>query len=319
MQSLRRILWNHAEGRLRAGWRLFIQFTSNVGLAVVSLALVNRWASPDFDASPVSGLVGATLFLGVTLLTVWLAGRFLDRRAFSDFGLHLGQGGWWADLGMGLAVGFIVPAGFMLLASAAGWVTLELVPTSGIPWISLLGAMLVSAVTYACIGLFEELGRAYHIRNLLEGTYSGPLRPLGSMVVAVVGAALISVAMHRGDAAYLFYVFVAASVLGLFYLLTGRMAIAAGVHMAYDFTLLALFGIGAEAGGAAATLFRVQHDPLTRPAGDGLGLTPAGLMLVLGVEVVYLLLLRGWVRLHHGRPRLKEGLEAPTLLKRGEV
>jgi hypothetical protein len=237
MQWARRIVWNDAERRLRAGWRLFIQPISNLVLAALLLALLNRWSSPEFNTSRVAGLMGAALFLAVTLLTVWLAGHCLDRRTFSGFWLRPGQ-------------------------------------ARGGPIWALLWRWALSCRSDP----FEELARAYQIRNLLEGTYGGLLRPVGSMIVAVAGAALISVAMHRGDASYLFYVSVSASVMGLFYLLTGRMAITAGTHMAFDFALLALFGIGAEAGGAAVSLFRVQQDALSRSAGDGLGLTPVGLI-----------------------------------------
>lgn len=173
MRWIEGVFWNGDERRLRAGWRLTIQLVLNLGLALVSLRLAAAWTGPVFSESPWFSLVGAALFLGATLLLVWLAGHFLDRRAFADFGLHPGRRSWWADLGAGLAVGSVVPTAAMLLASAVGWVELEWSPTSGMPGPPFLAAVLLSAVGYVCIGLFEETARAYHTRNLLEGIYLG--------------------------------------------------------------------------------------------------------------------------------------------------
>ena len=65
-------------------------------------------------ASGVAGLVGA-------LLSVWLAGRFLDRRAFSDFGFHLGAG-WWLDLLFGMALGALLITTIFFVELGLGWV-----------------------------------------------------------------------------------------------------------------------------------------------------------------------------------------------------
>lgn len=317
MQRITRLFWNGGEGRLRAGWRLAVQLVLNLALALVGLVLLSSWAGPQFADSAWYGLANAAIFFGATLLAVWLAGRFVDRRAsaarqvLAGFGFLPRRGAWWADLGAGLAVGSCLPAAAIWLASLAGWVRLELAPATGVPGLPFAAALFLSAVMFACVGLFEELARAYHERNLLEGTYAGWPGRAGSMVAAVAGAALISALMHRGGAAYLLYVFVSASVLGLFYLLTGRMALAAGAHMAYDFTMLTLFGVGAGEGATFATLFRLQQDVLLQPGGD-MDLTPAGLALVLGVEAATLLLLLGWVRLREGRIGLQEGLATPT-------
>lgn len=316
MRWVRLVFWNEVEGRLAAGWRLYLQFALNLGLAFFLLRVANAWGSLDFRVSAGFGVVVAALFLLATLASVWLAGRFLDRRHFSDFGLLPGQRRWWTDLAAGLVVGLLMAVGLVLVALAAGWARLAWAPVSGIAGVPVAGAMLLSVVQYACIGLFEELARAYHERNLLEGTYAGPLGPAGSMVVAVAGAALISVVMHQGDATYLLYVFVAAAVLGVFYLLTGRMALAAGVHMAYDFALFAVIGVGAEEGSTVGALFLVTQDALLQSSEAGMAFTPGGLVLVLGMELVGLLLVLGWVRLRTGRLGLREGLWRPTLRTR---
>src|SRR4051812_16776374 len=100
-----------SDGRLRALWRLVIQY---IAFRVLAMLLFNVFAvalllgvsggrsvvadSPAIPlASGVAGLVGA-------VLSVWLAGRFLDGRPFSDFGFNL-AGGWWLDLLFGMVLG----------------------------------------------------------------------------------------------------------------------------------------------------------------------------------------------------------------------
>lgn len=316
MRWVKLVFWNEAEGRLAAGWRLYWQFALNLGLAFFLLRVANAWGSLDFRASAGFGVVVAAMYLLATLASVWLAGRFLDRRHFSDFGLLPRQGRWWADLAAGLVVGCLMAAGLGLVALGLGWARLEWAPVSGIAGVPVGVAILLSVVQYACIGLFEELARAYHERNLLEGTYAGPLGRAGSMVVAVAGAALISVVMHRGDASYLLYVLVAAAVLGVFYLLTGRMALAAGVHMAYDFSMFTVIGVGAEEGSTVGALFSLRQEALLQSSEAGMALTPNGLVLVLAMELVGLVLVLGWIRWRTGRLGLRDGLWRPTLRKR---
>ncbi|MDY7075976.1 MAG: hypothetical protein SXV54_03530, partial [Chloroflexota bacterium] len=230
------IFWNKHEARLRAGWRLAIQITLNIGLAVSLLALAVYFGGPLASQSPWSNVMVSLMFLGVTLLSVWSAGRFLDKRHFSDFGMLLNRRAWWADFAFGLALGSGLPVGLVLIALATGVATLEPVFTSGMTSVPFVVAVLLSALAFTCIGTFEELARAYHVRNLLEGFNKG-VGLKGAMVMAVMGASAVSVLMHRGNTAFLFYVLVSTVVKGLCYLLTSQVAIAMAYHIAWDFVL----------------------------------------------------------------------------------
>ena len=96
---------------LRALWRLLLQYLTYrvILLPLLVNLLVATWLvlggqrtaggspRPALRVLPViSGVAG---LLGA-LLSVWLAGRFLDRRPFADFGFHL-NAGWWLDLFFG--------------------------------------------------------------------------------------------------------------------------------------------------------------------------------------------------------------------------
>jgi hypothetical protein len=94
---------------------------------------------------------------------------------------------------------------------------------------------------------FEELARAYQIRNLFEGLNGSRLGVWPAALMAVGGAALVSAVMHSssGMPAFILFVFISMAFQGLFYLFTGRTALITGYHFAWDFTLATVFGIEA--------------------------------------------------------------------------
>ncbi len=104
---------NDREGRLRAFWRLLFQFVlytfgtvllGGLAFAVFAFfggATLGGEALEDLAASPTFLAANGVASLGAALVSVWLAGRFFDRRPFSGFGLRLNRD-WWIDLGFGL-------------------------------------------------------------------------------------------------------------------------------------------------------------------------------------------------------------------------
>ena len=167
INKLLSIFWNGEERRVKAFWRLSLQggawLALIVALAVPAVIVVTMvFSIPPLDIgeyiakSEPLRLVFAVLSLAVTLITVWPAGRFLDRRKFVDFGLRL-HWNWWSDLCFGLVLGAVLMALVFLVEWASGWVTIAgFFPSSptGLPFI--LG-ILPSLVAYICVGIYEEL------------------------------------------------------------------------------------------------------------------------------------------------------------------
>jgi hypothetical protein len=82
------LFWNRQQRRLRALWRLAFQF----GLMLILFLLASFLPFGGTEK-----LLKQTVPLGVAMLgSVWLAGRFLDRRRFADFGFRFGCD-WWID------------------------------------------------------------------------------------------------------------------------------------------------------------------------------------------------------------------------------
>jgi len=310
--------WNESEARLRAGWRLAIQLTVNLGTAGLLLWALHlaRTHTGLFHAdSPWAAVVLVPGMAAVTLFSVWFAGRFLDRRRFSDFGVDLDRGAWWADFCFGLVVGVALPIGFAAIGMVTASVRFEPAFTSGFPGLPFGAAALLSATLYLCVGLLEEVGRAYQVRNILEGTAGAGLGLEGTAAVAVMGAAVISVLMHSGNLNFLLFVLLAAALKGTCYLLTGRAAIALAYHAAWDLTMATVLGFSPQDGSSAATVFYVMRfrDPAWASGASDSELTPAAMLILLVLELLALLLILGWVRLRYGEVKLRSDLLKPHL------
>lgn len=299
--------WNARERRLRAGWRVLIQAVLVAGLAY------GLYYAGIFGGRRLVLARMQISFLVVTLVVVWASGRFLDHRRFRDFGLTLRQGAWWADYGFGLLVGALQAGGFIAVALALGWI--EIAPDfhSLDDSFPLALAVAIDVMTFTSVGVMEELGRAYQIRNLAEGLANTRLNRQLALLAAVAAASLFSMLMHvnREGPSFWVYVFLGTLLYGAGYLLTGRIAFAVGLHSMWDFSISTIVALGGTAGSMnAAALFSA---PLTvLGGGQGRDVDMALLGLVLDAASVPLLL--AYVRVRRGTLAIAPGLTAPTPL-----
>ncbi len=322
LNRLQVIFWSASENRLRTGWRLLLQLTLNIGGAlffsmwIVPHTLLNSWPRLAVEA------VGYPVLLGITLLSVWLAGRFLDKRAWRDFGLNLTQRVWWEDFGVGCGVSFVLIVLFVLTAKALGIIQLTLSFTSGLPGVVFPLAVLLTLLSYGSVGFFEELARAYQMRNLFEAFSGTRLGLWGAALVAACCAALVSAVMHgAGMPVFILYVFISMSFQGLFYLFTTRTALITGYHFAWDFTLATIFGIEALSQREYIGLFTPSLTSLVQINEAGVQIAdnfPVGLMVLAFIllQGAAWLALLGWVHWHRGGVRVRKDMAHPTLLGR---
>lgn len=95
--------WNSSERRIRAFWRLCLYAMLFLLLTII-IALIAAFSGIH---SPTSA---QPIVLLATFLSLWLAGRFLERRPMSDFGLAL-DASWWLDMVFGLVLGAALMTG----------------------------------------------------------------------------------------------------------------------------------------------------------------------------------------------------------------
>jgi len=293
-------LFLNEEVRLRAGWRLLLQFLLyTVGVSLLgplTLAAV-AGLSPGAAGRDPSPYLPVVVYAGAALAataSVWACGRSLDGRPFSGFGLRLDRA-WWADLGFGLLVGALLMTGIFLAQLAAGWATVtgSFVGAGGGAFFP---AILAPAALFVCVGFYEELvSRGYQLTNLAEGL-NGGLGPRGAIVLAWVLSSSFFAGLHlfnpNTSASSTLNIFLAGMMLGSGYVLTGRLAIPIGLHITWNFFQGNVFGFpvsGLDLVGASFVSTReTGPDLLTGgPFGPEAGLI-APVAMVVGVGLVAL-------------------------------
>jgi len=212
MSFIKNIFWNGDQHRVRALWRLIGQI---ILLALITLpvqgglgfvAVMFRTSQVGITLSPMtlleSPLVMTLLTLGIflaILISVWLAGRLLDRRSFADFGLHMNRN-WWTDFGFGLLLGACLMLLIFVIELVAGWLTVEGILVTRNPDVPFLLAILLPLLTFAAVGFYEELfSRGYQLRNMAEGLNWKAIGPRWAIVIATLLSSALFGLMHLGN------------------------------------------------------------------------------------------------------------------------
>ncbi len=307
-------------GRPRALWRLLFQYWAYrvavpllVNLLAIAWLLVRSgWeigASGELNASNLYGspalpLVGGIAALMGVLLSVWLAGRFLDRRPFADFGFHLGSG-WRLDLCFGMALGALLMSAIFLVELGFGWITVTGALQAFVPGTPFALAILIPATLFLCVGVYEELlFRGYQLRNAAEGLNLPVVGPRNAVVLAWVLSSAFFGYLHANNPnatlSSTFNVVLAGLMLGLGYVLTGELAIPIGLHITWNFFQGGVLGFPVSGLGpvGASFLSMDQGGPKLwtgGPFGPEAGLLGPAAMILGG------LLIALWVRLRSGK------------------
>ena len=316
MTFIKGLFWNKEESRLRAIYRILIQATIFFILMKGLAALVGV---PDeitayLSLGTILILSGIRLFR--VLISVWLTGKWIDRRPFSDFGLQINKK-WWGELGFGLVLGIIMISLIFLVELAAGWITITdtffSVRSSG----SFFMTFIVYLVLFACVGFSEELMyRGYFLTNLAEGFNGKTIGPKYALVLGLIFSSLLFGIFHLGSPHATFIstlnIVVFGLLFGLSYGLTGRIAIAIGLHTTWNFFQGNVFGFpvsGVTFPLESASVFSIQQNGPALWTGGAFG--PEAGLVGLITFVIGVLLLLGWIRVRRGSIKLDLRLAQP--------
>jgi membrane protease YdiL (CAAX protease family) len=289
-------VWNATERRLRAPLR--VALTAGVVVAVLvggSLALSGR-SLPD---APATVLVSAALSTVAFVAACAVAAVLFDRRRVRDYGLAL-DAGWLLDLVAGAALGAVLMTAVLAVSLAAGWaeVTGTLRATGGRSVPAAFGLVLVA---FVLVAFGEELiVRGYLLTNLAEG-----LRALGdraAVALAVLGSSAVFGGLHatnpNATAVSVAGIALAGVMLGLGFVLTGRLALPVGLHFTWNLFQGPVYGFpvsGIDLGVSLLVLDVTGPAALTGgPFGPEAGLVGAGATAV-GTALVV-----GYARLRAG-------------------
>lgn len=285
------IFVNKRDGRPRAGWRILLQLV--IFLVFTSLMVYGYRMLIDDPLRMYRALA-----MGIAgLASIWFAAIAIDRRALTDYGIGWSPL-WKKELLWGLAFGFLAISFIFATGWSFGWIEVTgfgWERTVDIPYLFWIANYLV---TMFIIGYYEELiFRGYHILNLVEGFQ----QPEKSLLPAGIYALLISSAifgvMHgtNPNASWVstLNIMIAGVVLAIPYLLTGRLAISVGLHIAWNFAQGGIFGFPVSGVPFRGSLIQIEQAGSTTLTGGAFGpeagiMGILGMMLMLGLTVLYL-------------------------------
>ncbi len=316
MTVIKSLFWNKEQSRLRAFFRIVIQLTIFF-IAMKSLAALldvpNEIAS-NLPLGIYLAVAGVRLFR--VLISVWLSGRFLDRRPFADFGLRLNKK-WWQDLGLGLGLGILLIGSVFLIELAAGWATISDTFHTANSEQRFIFPLVVFVILFVCVGFSEELNsRGYHLTNIAEGFNLKAIGPKYAVGIAVFLSSLLFGAFHLGSPGAtpisLITIILMAILLGIAYALTGRLAMPVGIHIAWNLFQGNVFGFpvsGTTFPAETVTFFSIQQSGPELWTGGAFG--PEGGLLSLFAILAGILLILAWHRFQQGTIELDVQLAQP--------
>lgn len=322
VSAVRDSLVNPGEQRLRAPWRLglWVLLAGFVGL--LGAGVFAAVPEPTGEAGAVAALY-ALAELGWGFLMMGAAGLgvgyLLDRRTLADFGLGL-DAQWWRDAGFGLALGLGLPTIVLAGQLAVGWTAI----TSVLP--ATTGGTFGLASTGAVVGLAllipffvvqataeEILVRGYLLTNLAEGGAGAAGKTVSTVGATVLTGALFGVLHWTNPGATplsVTNITLYGVLLGACYVLTGRLGVACGFHVAWNYALsLWDFPVsGLDTGVALIGTESTGPELVTGGAFGPEGGLVALPLLALGSGALY-----WWVRREYGRVAVLDEIAVPEL------
>jgi membrane protease YdiL (CAAX protease family) len=317
--------WNSKDRRLRALWRLLIQSSLwlglqiGLGVAVAMIILVaavfTGWMPAqeipgssdrimDLMSRPEIVLILEVVTLLITFASVWLIGRFIDRRKFTEFGFHL-SARWWLDLGFGLLLGAVLMAGVFLFERTAGWITVEGYMVTNEPGGFFPLAILAPVILFLCVGISEELSsRGYQLKNMAEGMKGPHFGVVGAILAATVFSSIVFGFLHAANPNVtwisLLNLMAAGVFLALGYILTGELALPIGLHITWNFFQGNVFGFPVSGlDPIAARFIAIRQGGPGWLTGGPFG--PEGGLIGLGAMLIGSILIFLWVRITRGK------------------
>jgi hypothetical protein len=244
---LKNIFWNKAESRLRAGWRLLFQFILFFGF-IILFAIFDHTFFKSLPRSPIGSTDSLFLPLYMFLsgvISIYLFGRFVDKRRFSDFGLHFNVG-WWLDFGFGFLLATGIMAVIFVIHYIAGWITIVGYLESGTFGFGFTADLILILLSIIFMAALEEIhSRGYQLTNLAEGLKSDRLDRNKSVIWTIIIISAIFGIFHFDAEAGTMSVIALISaglIYSVAYVVTGELAIPLGFHIAWNFAEGSIFG-----------------------------------------------------------------------------
>lgn len=243
--NMKKIFFNPAQCRLRAGWRIGAFFIS----LFVCATLANFVMKKLIPSLIFRSLAGFLIIPAVAFGTLWLAGRFVDHRKFRDYGFRLTRK-WGLDFLFGFLLGGVLFSMIFLFERARGWISVVDILQNhkegygGLPFALPLVMGLVACVI---VGYYEEIAfRANLMTNLSEGFNRKNSMPKKAVAWAYVFSSLAFGLSHafnpNATVVGVVNIVLGGFFLGLPFVLSGELAVPWALHISWNFFQGHVFG-----------------------------------------------------------------------------
>lgn len=235
------IFYNEFEGRIRALWRIAIQFILFLLLFTIFPVFFKLLFLNDFYYT----FVFDVIYLGIGLLTIFFATKYLDFRKIKDLGLKFSKK-WRRDLLAGMLIGIIAITSMFLLELITGNVRIIEYKHSTVGGNFYL-ELLIRFLGYGCVAVLEEVySRGYQLKNLAEGMNIEYNYPISGVLFGWIVSSIIFAMMHllnpNATAQGILNLVFIGMMYGYAAILTGSLAMPIGIHLTWNFMMGNIFG-----------------------------------------------------------------------------
>jgi membrane protease YdiL (CAAX protease family) len=307
MSILLKILWSKQEQRLRWGWR-FLIFVLVIVLSAIPLQFLLVSIFGESDGSSQAQWLSVLTSGGLIALAIWLCNWLVDRRkSLAKLGLQL-SALWWREFAIGFFLAVICMAIIFAIEYAFGWLQISAWWTSGAGQDSFAVGFVTAIGLFLMVGFYEELlFRGYLIKNFAESMRFLKIGNKGATLIALLVTSLLFGLAHASNPnanwVSSLNIALAGLFLGLAYVLTNRLALPIGFHIAWNFFQGNVFGFPVSGTQAGATVIQINQGGPTLWTGGAFG-PEAGLLSVILVIISCL------VVVGYARTRANQSLEA---------
>lgn len=318
----KRLFWIPEEKRLPLFWRIVLQILF-LGLLVIAPqfllgVFIAMLGMPYPEPTLYSNLLLGFFTCAGIVLSVFLAGRWLDRRKFTDFGFKMNKS-WWKDLGIGLFMGAFLMAIIFVIEILLGWVTITDTFVKADNSVSFGMLILLQAIFFIFVGIQEEImSRGYHLKNIAEGlNIFKKISPKTAIIISMLFSSAVFGILHAGNpnATWVstFNIFIAGILLAVGYLYTKQLALPIGLHITWNFFQGNVFGFPVSGTSTNLTSFlQIEQSGPEWLTGGAFG--PEAGVLGLFIMIVGIFAIIGYAKNQYEKTSIDETLAFPMFL-----
>lgn len=285
------LFYNESEDRIRALWRIIIQFFLSICVTIITYLFFKTLLSPELYKKYLDVIDAIATFP-----TIWFICRFIDKRKFKDLGFHFNKR-WWYDFSFGIILAVTLWVVIFSIGYTAGWISI-----SEIFWVKNIGnsflvALVYPIISFSLMALREELlFRGYIMINIIEGISNKRISKNWTNIITLIISSVTFGGVHLLNSNASFLSTLSATmggvILGLGFLLTEQLAIPIGFHFAWNLSQSSIFGFMVSGDySSTVSLFVTKINGPSIWVGDKFG-PEAGLLaifaVVVGCFIIYL-------------------------------